>query len=422
MNCEIITIGDEILIGQVIDTNSAFIASELNSIGIRIQQILSVSDKEQVILDAISNAINNADLVIITGGLGPTNDDITKKTLAKYFNTPLVRNPDILEFVTNLLERRGVPMLEINRSQADLPENCIPLFNKNGTAPGMLFNTHNGKVLISLPGVPFEMKALITDEVIPWLKRNFKLPARLQKTFLTTGVPESTMAVRLTDFENELPKLFSLAYLPSPGLLRLRLSISGKTVDAVKLLFDEQCKKLENLLGSDLFGYDEDTLESVIGQLLKVNKFTVCTAESCTGGNIAQLITSVPGASEYFKGSIVAYSNCIKEGILKVSKSDLDNFGAVSKQVVVQMAENVKKIFNTDFGIATSGIAGPTGGTEDKPVGTVWVAIASPRTTLAIKLQLGEHRGRTITRSSLAALNMLRLEIIKIVKKTVEKV
>lgn len=422
MNCEIITIGDEILIGQVVDTNSAFIASELNRIGIGIRRIISVSDKENAILESISGSLENADILIITGGLGPTNDDITKKALAKFFNSSLVRNAEILEFITQLLSQRGVQMSEINRSQADLPENCIPLFNRNGTAPGMLFKTSENKVVISLPGVPFEMKALILEEVIPWLRKNFHLPVKLQKTFLTTGVPESTMATRLLNFEAELPQTFSLAYLPSPGLLRLRLSAGTANADLINVAFEEQCQKLEDLLENDLFGYNEDSLEAVVGRLLRQNNFTLSTAESCTGGNIAQLITGIPGASEYFKGSIVAYSNQIKENFLNISKADLENFGAVSKKVVVEMAENARKLFDTDFSLATSGIAGPTGGTEEKPVGTVWIAIASPRTTLALKFQFGEHRGRTITRSSLAALNILRLEIQKIVKKTVEKV
>jgi nicotinamide-nucleotide amidase len=422
MNCEIITIGDEILIGQVVDTNSAFIASELNAIGIKITQILSISDDEEEIFYTVTSALKNSQIVILTGGLGPTNDDITKKTLVNYFNTSLIRNKEILEYITQLLEQRGIAMSALNEYQADLPEICIPLHNKVGTAPGMLFRIGTDKVLFSLPGVPFEMKALMIEEVIPWLKSNFELPVRIQKTFLTTGIPESTMALRLKKFENELPENFSLAYLPSPGLLRLRLSTEGNERVELAKFFETQSEKLQALLANDLFGYDEDTLESTVGKLLKDNNFTVCSAESCSGGTIAQLITSVPGASEYFKGGVIAYSNEIKEQFLKISSVSLKDFGAVSKQVVVQMAENARQLFKSDFGIATSGIAGPTGGTDDKPVGTVWIAVASPRTTQAMKFQFGEHRGRTITRSSLTALNILRLEIQKIVKKTIEKV
>ncbi|MBN2485759.1 MAG: competence/damage-inducible protein A [Bacteroidales bacterium] len=422
MNCDIITIGDEILIGQVTDTNSSFIGSILTSIGVKVRQIITVGDNEQSISHAISQSLQNSDIIILTGGLGPTNDDITKNTLAKLFNTKLERSPQVLSHITCLLQKRGIELTEKNRSQADIPTNCIALYNKYGTAPGMLIQAPGNKIVVSLPGVPFEMESIFTEEFVPWLTDNVRLPLRLQQTFLVAGVPESVMAERLQTFEKEMPKAISLAYLPSPGLLRLRLGFFATDHEKDLPMFEELCRKLETILGSDLFGYNNDTLERIVGNLLAKHNFTVCTAESCTGGNIARMITGVPGASQYFNGSIIAYSNSIKESILQINPADLDNFGAVSQQVVSRMAENAKKVFKTDFSIATSGIAGPTGGTIEKPVGTVWVSVSSPNGTNSVRFQFGEHRGRTITRSTLAALNMLRLEILKIVEKTVEKV
>ncbi len=422
MQADIITIGDEILIGQIVDTNSAFIASEFNKTGIRIRQILSVSDKEESIRVALKESLEHVQLVIITGGLGPTNDDITKNTLAKFFNSKLIRNKEVEKDVENFFAHRGNSIIELNRSQADVPDNCHVINNLNGTAPGMLFQTSEGKVVVSLPGVPFEMIAMIQNGVIPWIKEHFEIPVILNKTFLTTGIAESVLAERLISFEKNLPSNFSLAYLPSPAIVKLRLGVQGDKLEFIRNEFESYSKQLENNLGENLFGYNDDTLESVVGVLLKNNNFTLSTAESCTGGNIANLITSVSGASEYFKGSIVAYSNEVKMNILGVNKDDLDKFGAVSEQVVTQMADRVKKLLNTDFAIATSGVAGPTGGSPEKPVGTVWIAIASPTNTSAIKINVGNHRGRNITRSSLAALNLLRLSILKIVEKTVEKV
>lgn len=412
MLADLITIGDEILIGQVVDSNSAFISSELNKAGVRVRRIVSVSDNKEDIKRTIQSSLKKSNLVIMTGGLGPTNDDITKVTLAEFFQVGFVQNKEVLENIRRLLKYRGIEFAEKNSPQADVPENCLVLNNKYGTAPGMLFRTDN-KVVVSLPGVPFEMKALVTDELIPWIKKNYNLSEIQHKTYLTTGLPESTMAERLETFEEELPDGISLAYLPSPGILRLRLSYSSGNIHLNQADFERQCKRLENLLQKDLFGYDNDTLEAIIGIMLKRNNATLATAESCTGGKIAEMITSIPGASEYFTGGIIAYSNDIKKQFLKVSASDLEKYGAVSKAVVLQMAEGVKKQFNTDYAIATSGIAGPTGGSTEKPVGTVWIAIASPSTTLALKVNLGEHRQRTVLRSSIAALNMLRLEIKK---------
>lgn len=412
MLADLITIGDEILIGQVIDSNSAFIGSELNRVGIKVRRIVSISDNKEDIKRTLESSLKRSDFVIMTGGLGPTNDDITKITLAEFFQVGLVQNKGVLENIRRLLKYRGIEFAEKNSPQADVPENCLVLHNKYGTAPGMLFQNNN-KVIVSLPGVPFEMKSLISDELIPWIQKNYDLSEIKHKTFLTTGVPESTMAERLESFEKELPADVSLAYLPSPGILRLRLSYSSESSYSSENDFKKQCEKLENLLGMDLFGYNNDKLEAIIGSLLKRNKATLAVAESCSGGKIAEMITSIPGASEYFIGGIVAYSNDIKKKILQVSGNNLRQYGAVSKTVVLQMAIGIKELFNTDYAIATSGIAGPTGGSKDKPVGTVWIAVVSPCTTLALKLNFGEHRQRTIIRSSIAALNLLRLEINK---------
>lgn len=422
MQADIITIGDELLIGQVVDTNSAFIASEFNKIGIKIRRIISVSDKEDAIISVLSEVLNHVQFVIITGGLGPTNDDITKKTLAKFFNSKLIYNKEVEANINRLFAHSVNSLIDLNRSQAEVPDNCLIINNINGTAPGMLFKTPDDKIVISLPGVPFEMVSMVENGVVPWIKDHFELPTRLHKTFLTTGVGESNLAERLIEFEGLLPSYFSFAYLPSPGLVKLRISTSGKNIKSIRDEFELYCSMLETKLGNDLFGYNQDTLESVTGNLLKQNNFTLSTAESCTGGSIANLITSVSGASNYFKGSIVAYANEVKSDILQISKSDIKKFGAVSEPVVIQMAEGVKKLLKTDYAIATSGIAGPSGGTPEKPVGTVWIALATPRQTIAIKMNFGNHRGRTITRSAFAALNLLRLDILNIVEKTVEKV
>ncbi len=418
MIADILTIGDEILIGQVTDSNSAFIAEKLNQLGIKVRQILSVSDTEDAITGVVNSSIEHIDLLIMTGGLGPTNDDITKSALSKHFNSTLVRDQRALEKIGQYLKSRGISATERILSQADVPENCQVLQNSHGAVPGMLFKSNNGAVVISLPGVPYEMKAILTEEVIPWLKSNFTLPARLQKTFLVTGDSEAAVADRLEDFEKNMPDNASLAYLPSPGQLRIRLSITGKEQKSVEQQFVRYCSLLENELGENVFGYDNDTLESVIGSLLAEHSFTLSTAESCTGGNIAKQITGIPGASEYFIGSIVAYSNDIKKNILGVRSEELSQHGAVSKEVVVQMAEGVKKLMKTDFAIAVSGIAGPTGGTDEKPVGTVWIAIATPKSTKASKYWFGKHRGRTVVRATLEALNFLRIEIENVVKKT----
>lgn len=421
MQASIITIGDEILIGQVIDTNSAFMASELNKIGIKVVQTYSISDTEEAIISTLDNAVELSDIVLITGGLGPTKDDITKHALAKYFKCGLVRHQESYKRVEARMKQFGVKISEINKSQADVPENCSVLLNNVGSAPGMLF-TSNNTTIVSMPGVPFEMKDIMQTGVIPYLKDNFVLPVLLHKTYLTVGVGESMLAERLEDFENRLPDNFSFAYLPSPGMVRLRLSCHGERYDELSVEFTRQGQLLENHLGDDLFGFDSDTLERVVGSLLRDNGFTISTAESCTGGNVAKKFTSVPGASDYFMGSIISYSNQAKRELLEVPENILHTYGAVSKQAVEYMANNVKLKFKSDFGVATSGVAGPGGGTAEKPVGTVWICISSPKRTLSFKFSLGENRERTVIRSTILALNLVRKEINSIEKKTVNKV
>ncbi len=413
MYADIITIGDEILIGQVADTNSAFIASELNSNGIRVRMIHSIADAAFDISKTLDDSIQNSDIVILTGGLGPTNDDITKNTLAAYFNSKLAIHEESLRHIRDFLSSRGVKVTQRNTKQAEVPENCKVLINRNGSAPGMVFRKGN-TMIISLPGVPYEMKALIKEEVIPLLHKEFSLPNRLHRTVLTTGVAESVMADTLESWEKTLTENVTLAYLPSPGLLRLRLSVSGSEKKRIENLLEKKLVELMNLVGEkNIFGFDDDTLASVVGKLLLGKQATLSLAESCTGGNIAHMITGVPGSSAYFKGSVTAYSNEIKTNVLGVQEHDLRTNGAVSREVVEQMAKGIQAKFETDYAISTSGIAGPEGGTKEKPVGTTWIAIATPWQVISKKFLLGDHRGRNITKASLYALNMLRNALIQ---------
>ena len=414
MTGHIITIGNEILIGQVVDTNSTFIGESLSQVGVEVTKIVSIPDTYDAIIANIESSLKKADVIIVTGGLGPTNDDITKKAIAKYFDVPMVRNSRVEEHIKNMFERRGYAINKMNISQAEVPENCEILFNDKGTAPGMLFK-HKGRYLLSVPGVPHEMRHILTERFIPLLQSEYKLPDYYCKTFKVSGVPESVMAERLQEFELNLPCNYQLAYLPAPSLLRLRLST--RSIENVSDEFIAKCKELEGYLAEDLFGFENDTLESVIGDILNNNKLSVATAESCTGGRIAHLITSVPGASQYFKGGVIAYSNEIKMSQLGVDKELLTKFGAVSKQVVEEMSQNVRKKFNADYGISTSGIAGPGGGTEDKPVGSVWISIASESDVYAKLYTFGDNRERNIVRSSNTALNLLRKELLSSIEK-----
>jgi nicotinamide-nucleotide amidase len=412
MLAEIITIGDEILIGQVVDTNSAWLAEQLNLIGIKVKQITSVSDEENHIINSLNEASERAEIIFMTGGLGPTKDDITKKTLCSYFNTKLVFNNEVYKNIEQFFIQRNLPMLESNRLQAELPENCTIVPNKIGTAAGMWF-TKGNKQFISMPGVPFEMKAMVEDSLIPMIKAKFKLPVIIHRTILTYGIGESFLANKIKDWEDNLPSNIKLAYLPSPEQMRIRMSLSGFNENKLHELLTEEEKKLNKIISQYIFGYDKQTMPEIIGDLLKRDKKSISTAESCTGGNIARLITSIAGSSDYFKGSVVAYSNQIKESILNVKSDDIEQYGAVSEQVVVQMAKGVRELFKTDYAIATSGIAGPTGGTSEKPVGTVWIAIASKERIVANKYLFGSQRDINISRASAMALFNLRKMIIE---------
>lgn len=415
---EIITIGDEILIGQIVDTNSAFMAQLLNLNGISIKQISSVSDNREHILKALDEAKERADIILITGGLGPTKDDITKKTLCEYFNTTLRFDETIYQDVVKIFASYKKEVTPINRKQAEVPQTCEALRNHNGTAPGMWFDVE-GKVFVSMPGVPFEMKALMTDQVIPKLKLRFKFPAIYHKTVLTQGIGESSLSELISDWEDNLASSsIKLAYLPSPGLVRLRLSVTGEIESELAAKVDKEIEALKLIAGNYIYGYEtygeeKKTMEQLTGDLLKSKKKTVSTAESCTGGYISHLITSVPGSSAYYTGSIISYSYDIKENELNVPEEVLRANGAVSKIVVEQMAQTIRKKYKTDYSIATSGIAGPTGGSAEKPVGTVWIAVATPDKVISEKFLFGNNRERNIQKAAHAALNMLKTELEK---------
>lgn len=406
MNCDIITIGDELLIGQVIDSNSAWMAGELNPMGISVRQITSVSDKATHIKEALQLAAAQSKVIIMTGGLGPTKDDLTKMTLCEYFACGLRFDEDVYSDVKKLFAERGFEVTETNRQQAMVPAKCTPLRNARGTAPGLWFEK-DGVIYVSLPGVPFEMKYLMEQEVIPRLREHFSLPPVVHKTLLTQGIGESNLSDKIADWELALPKEIKLAYLPSPGMVRLRLSASGADVSLIKKL-QEESDKLKGLIASNYFGEDKDTLEEVVGKILRNRGETMGTAESCTGGHLAAKITKIAGSSDYFKGSIVAYSNEIKSKLLGVSSGTLEKHGAVSEETVTEMVKGLVKVMGVEAGIATSGIAGPGGGSEEKPVGLVWVAVAYREKVMCKKFLLGSNRGRTIEVASLHGLFMLR--------------
>ncbi len=410
MKAEIINIGDELLIGQVVNTNASWMAAELNKAGIKTVRISAIADDSDDIVKALDQASRRADIILISGGLGPTKDDITKKTLAEYFNSGFVFHQPTFEQIKVIFEARKIPLSELNRQQAEIPEKCIPLINKNGTAPGMWFEKE-GKIFVSMPGVPFELKPMMTEQVIPRLQKQFNLGTIYHKTVMTTGIVESVLAARIEEWENSLPANIKLAYLPQPGIVRLRLSAAGKESDELEREVEKYCKRLKEIIPEAIFGYDDITLEEVIGNLLAEQNKTLATAESCTGGYVSHLITSIAGSSRYFKGGIISYSNQIKTSQLDVPEAVIESNGAVSKEVVEAMAKGVKNRFETDFSIAVSGIAGPGGGTPEKPVGTVWIAVAYNGGITSELFHFGEHRGRNIRRSALAALNMLRLKL-----------
>lgn len=409
MNAEIITIGNELLIGQVVDTNSAWMAEQLNLIGIRVVQITSISDQRKHILTTLKEASSRADIILISGGLGPTRDDITKTTLCEYFNTKPVFNQDAYENIVRLFGSRGFVITPLNCAQAEVPESCTPLLNVNGTAPGMWFEK-DGIIYVSMPGVPFEMKGLMTTHVLPRLSK-LSSTGIVHRTILTQGVGESFLAAKIEDWETALPDYIKLAYLPQPGIVRLRLTASGPDRTLLEKEINERVTKLYGLIPEYIFGEGDETLEMVVSKLLKAHGFTLATAESCTGGYIAHLITSIPGSSAFFKGSVVAYANEIKEHLLGVTPDTLARYGAVSQETVFEMAAGIIRHLKVDCAVAVSGIAGPDGGTPDKQVGTTWISVLSPKGAETKMFTFGEHRGRNIRRAALAALDMLRKQL-----------
>ncbi|MBA3899462.1 MAG: competence/damage-inducible protein A [Bacteroidetes bacterium] len=412
MLADIITIGDEILIGQVIDTNSAWIAEQLSLSGIKVRQMLSVSDQRETILNALKEAHVFADLIIITGGLGPTKDDKTKPALCDFFQTKLVLNQASFDNTSRIFAERNLEMTVENKKQAMLPESCIPLVNKIGTAWGMWLE--KGKtVTVSLPGVPYEMKYLMEHEVMPRLKKQFILPFIVHKTILTQGIGESWLADKIAAWEDALPNYISLAYLPSPGMVRLRLSATGPNKDVLEFDMEQQVEKLRQIIPDFICGYGKQTLPEIVGKLLCAKQQSLSTAESCTGGYISQLLTSISGSSGYFMGAIISYADYVKQNELGVIEEDLLSKGAVSQEVAEQMALGAMKKFKTDYSIATTGIAGPTGARPDKPVGTVWIAIGTPKGIISKKFLFGDNRERNILRTGLTALNMLRKALDK---------
>lgn len=407
MKATVITVGDEILIGQTIDTNSAWMGQQLNALGIKLYEIVSCSDDAAHIVSALDRSIGNSDLVLMTGGLGPTKDDVTKKTLVEYFKTELVLNEEVWQKIQQIFAKRGLQVLEMNRSQAMIPKDCIMLPNSRGTAQGMWFEK-NGKVVVSMPGVPHEMKHLMETQVFPRLKEKFAFPKIIHATYMTAGAGESVIASKLSEFENQLPENFKLAYLPELGVVKLRLTATGDG-DTLQEEVNKQKQLLREALGHYIYAEGETRLEQAIGQLLLERKATVSCAESCTGGYISHLLTLVPGSSKYFEGSVVSYSYAFKEQHLGVSAATLEKYGAVSEECVLEMLGGLLAKTGTTYGIAVSGIAGPDGGTADKPVGTVWMAIGTKEKMIARRMQFFPTRAENIRVFGHYALNLLRL-------------
>ena len=415
MNAEIITIGDEILIGQIVDTNSAFIGKELNKIGVSVYQITSIQDEKSHILQALKDAESRVDIVIITGGLGPTKDDITKHTLCEYFDDSLVQNEMVLDHVKELFKKyiSTSPLLQVNIDQALVPSKATILHNANGTAPGM-WMTKNNTVFVSLPGVPFEMKYLITNEVVPKIQKEFNRPFILHKTIITYGIGESALADRISEWEEGLPSSIKLAYLPSLGMVRLRLSAKGAVQKEVEAVMASETKKLYLLIDDVIYGEEDDeTIEAVIAKLLTSKKMTLSLAESFTGGTISEHLTAIPGASAYFKGCLVSYATEVKINVLNVPKEVVKMHSVVSAQVAEAMAINVRKLLKSDFSIATTGNAGPTKGDSNEEVGSVFIAVATPKGVYSEKFMMGSQRERVVQKSVNKALEMLQKEISK---------
>ncbi|MFH0843339.1 MAG: CinA family nicotinamide mononucleotide deamidase-related protein [Bacteroidota bacterium] len=410
MKAQIITIGDELLIGQTIDTNSAWMGAELSKIGFDVSRKISVHDSYDDIKNILGEVTGRADVVLITGGLGPTSDDITKKVLCEFFNSRMVINAEVLSMVKEMMKKRGIAMIERNRLQAGVPEASRVLTNAMGTAPGMRFEKE-GTIFVSMPGIPYEMQYIMNEHVIPDLKKRFSSRCIIHRNIMTYGAPEARLAEMLTGFEQSLPECIKLAYLPSYGVIKLRLTATGADRKRLEKTVDEQVNKLYEIIPDLIFSATEESLESYIGRSLRKRNQSMCTAESCTGGKIASLITGIPGSSEYFKGSVIAYDNSIKEELLKVPGDVIRKYGAVSEQAAKRMAEGARDLLKTSYAVATTGIAGPDGGTREKPVGIVWIAVSSARGTVAENHFFYLDRIANINRFSYAALNLLRRQI-----------
>jgi len=413
VNAAIITIGDELLIGQTIDTNSAFIAQQLNKIGIWMKRRIAIGDVKEEILRSIKEQSEDCDVIIITGGLGPTADDITKPALCEYFHSKLIVDDGALQNVKDIFTKLNRPLIERNLKQAEVPDNCIVLPNKRGTAPGMWFEL-NGKVFVSMPGVPYEMKGLLLEKVIPKLKEHFVMPAIVHQVVFTAGIGESMLADRIKDWEAALPSYMKLAYLPNYGMVRLRITAIGYDKNKLEEELESQLKELKPLI-SEWYVIDEDlTMQQVVGKMLKERKQTTSTAESCTGGYIAHLLTLDAGASSNYKGTIVCYDNQVKIDLLNVKNDIINDLGAVSEPVVLQMVKGALDTMKTDYAIATSGIMGPDGGSEKKPVGMVWIAVGNKDKIIAKEFQFRFDRVRNIELTAINALNMLRKFILEV--------
>lgn len=414
MKATIVTIGDEILIGQIVDTNSGFIAKALDRIGVAVHEMISISDDKQHILDTFSKLQNQVDLVIITGGLGPTKDDITKHTFCEYFEDTLVVNTSVLAHVTEIIE--GIykrPITQLNKDQALVPSKCTILHNKMGTAPGMWMKKEQS-VFVSLPGVPYEMKYLMEHEIIPKVVREYERPYIIHKTILTYGEGESKIAERIEDWENNLPVFIKLAYLPNPGRVRLRLTARGTNKALLEKTIADNVITLTQLIGDIIVGFDEDdTMEVVLGRLLTQQNKTIATAESCTGGKIAQMLSSVPGASNYFKGSVVSYATETKIKVLGISEALIQKHSVVSAEVAKAMAISIQKLLQTDYAIATTGNAGPTKGDADAEVGTVFIALAAADEVVVHEFNFGQPREKVIDRTVNKSMELLQKEILK---------
>ena len=422
VSVEIITVGDELLIGQVVDTNSAWIGQQLGRIGAQIDRIVSVHDQADEIRGAVDSALGRADVVIMTGGLGPTKDDITKKTLADYLGNPLERDPEVYGHVRRMTAERGIDFNELNQAQALVPRGCTVLPNRVGTAPGMMFvrpgrTDTQPRLLFSLPGVPFEMKTLVTEHVIPQLRQHFALRSVVHRTMITFGMAESAMALAIAPWEDALPDWLHLAYLPNARGIRLRLSAYDVDVTTATREIDRQFDLLRHHIAPYMLGYEPASVESAVAAILQERHQTLAVAESCTGGSISARITAMAGASDYYLGGVTSYSNTAKTNLLGVRAADIEQYGAVSEPVARQMAAGALERFGADYGVATTGIAGPGGGTPEKPVGTVWIAIAwrdtdSAVCTAARLMHFSELREQNIERAATHALNMLRLHLL----------